>query len=110
MLSDFKRHGSKVMFPPINSNLQTELSSLVELKRGALHAQMLYPGLSPTQKPSLMSPIGISSIKDGGFPSTTRNSVIKHFDAEGGENRYVEAPTNNGKSIGYFIHMNEQEA
>ena len=59
MLSDFKRHGSKVMFPPINSNLQTELSSLVELKRGALHAQMLYPGLSPNQKPSLMSPINI---------------------------------------------------
>ena len=52
MLSDFRRNGSKVMFPPINSNLQSELSALIRDKRGYVHAKMLYPKFSPKNKTS----------------------------------------------------------
>lgn len=45
LLSDFRRNGSRVMFPPINSNVKAELQALIKDRRGYLQTHMLYPQL-----------------------------------------------------------------
>ena len=98
MLSEFKKHGSKVMFPPINSNLQSEMSNLIKDKRGYVHAQMLYPNLSPSNK-------GVHSMKRN-FPSTTKNRKTS-VDLTN-NNRNYETNTVDGKKIEYFIHFSAE--
>lgn len=56
MLSNFRK---AKLFPPINSNVNNQIQSMIKDKRGYMQAQMLYPNLSPKNSTLVQNPLKV---------------------------------------------------